>query len=100
MIETPRGGGISIFTHTKKRNRTKQNPFRAIPPPPWMPLLRDSPLLPWKPFGTLGRGVPIFGGDSRGGVPKLYGDSEGGRSIRFLRALFPKRTTPPPYEKF
>ena len=29
-----------------------------------------------------------------GGVPKFYGNSEGG--MRFLRALFPYNTTPPP----
>ena len=57
-----------------------------------MTLSRDSPLLPWKASGTLG-GVPIFDSDSEGGYQNFMVTPRGG--MRFLQALFPKRTTPP-----
>ena len=47
-------GVVSFFYTHKKRNRTTQNIPYAQFPPSWMPLSRDSPLLPWLASGTPG----------------------------------------------
>ena len=69
-------------------------PFRAISPPPWMPLWRDSPLLPWKASGTLG-GTHFWQPLRGGGVPKFYGDSKGG-GYAFFTDTFPEKDHPQP----
>ena len=54
-------GGVSIIYPPPKKNRTLQNAhFMQFPLPPWMPLWRNSSLLPWKDCGTLGEGVTHF----------------------------------------
>ena len=70
-----------------------------IPPPPWMPLSRNSPRLPWKASSTLGGGgYPFLTATPRGVGTKNLWRLRGGR-MRFLRALFRKRNTSH-YEKF
>ena len=93
------GGGVSIFYAHKKWSRTKQNIFRAIPPPPWMPLLRNSPLLPWKTSNTLW-GSTHFWQRLRGGYQNFtMTPSDGGYA--FNTGTFPEKDHPhPPYEKF
>ena len=72
LTETPRRGG----THTKKRNRTKQNILFAQ-----FPAALDAPFARFAPAALRSfrhpGGIPIFDSDSDVGVPKLYCDSEG-----------------------
>ena len=71
-----------------------------------MPLLRNSPLRPGRPFcmihpccpekllASRGEGGTHFWQRLRGGVPKYYGDSEGGHV--FFTGTFPEKDHPPP----
>ena len=77
--------GVNIFYTHKKRNRTYQNtPFAQLPHCPGCPFCAICPCCHEKLPAPWGGGLPIFDNDS-----------EGGGIMRFLRTLFPKRTTPP-----
>ena len=80
FTESPRGGGVSIFTHTKKE--TEQSKISKIslscnsPRRPGC----NSPLLPWKTSGTLVEGTHFW--------QRLRGEG-----MHFLWALFPTRNS-------
>ena len=85
FTETPRGVSI-LYTNTKKdTEQSKISLSRNSPAALDAPLARFASAA-LKSFQHPGRsGVPIFDSDSE----------RGGGGMRFLRALFPKRTTPP-----
>ena len=104
LTRFPRGRGMNILhrcrggrgipflhTHIQKQNMAKC-PFTLRA---WMPLSRDSPLLSWKASGTLGGGYCFLDRESWGGGAKIFKETPRG-DMHFLRALFPKSTTPPP----
>ena len=86
-------GGYPFFTHTKKeKEQSKISLSRNSPATLDAPFVRFAPAA-LKIFRLLGGG-PFLTETPRGRVPKFFGDSEEG-GMRFLWALFPKRTTPP-----
>ena len=84
------GGESIFFTHTNWQNA----PFAQFIPPPWMPLLHDSPLLPWKlpaPWGE----YPFLTKTPEGGA-KFLQRLPRGRGMHCIWALFPRKYHPPP----
>ena len=61
------------------------------------PLARFPPAV-LKSFRHPRRGVPIFDRDSEEGYQNFMETPRGG-GMHFLRALFPKSTTPPPQQE-
>ena len=62
-------GGIHFLNTQKKTGAWQNSPFAQLIPPPWMPLSRNSPLLPWSASGTLGG--THFWQRIHGGVPNF-----------------------------
>ena len=97
FTETLRGGGYQFFTHTKKETeQSKISLSRNFPTGLDAPFARFAPAAT-KSFRYPG-GAPIFDSDSEGGYQYFTETPRGG--MRFLWALFPKRTTLPPNKKF
>ena len=98
ILHRCRGGGVSLFyTHIYK-NRTWQNaPFAQFPPPPEpgchfrviRPCCHEKLQAPW------GEGTVFLTESRGGGGAKIFKETPRG-DMHFLRALFPKSTTPPP----